>query len=252
MSSMLDTGTTARRRTAQTATWSNRRVAAALVLAAWASLFWFLLLSDRVGLYLSTRTSWVVPMAAVTLSVATASLLVAARGGRREALHVDEAIWMTVLVMPVVLLLALPPTTLGSFSATRKSQFAGSSLASVSSGLDETGEVTLLTLAVAKTSVAGSELLVKRGGAEVDFVGIVARDSSMPPDELLLTRYVVTCCVADATVVQVRVVNVTPGLFESDDWIEVRGRVYAIGREVIVDAASVEEVAPPERPYLSP
>jgi uncharacterized membrane protein YcgQ (UPF0703/DUF1980 family) len=62
----------------------------------------------------------------------------------------------------------------------------------------------------------------------------------------------VTCCTADATVVQVRVVNVTPGRFGPDDWIEVKGRIYPIGREVIVLASSIEEVTRPDRPYLTP
>ena len=68
----------------------------------------------------------------------------------------------------------------------------------------------------------------------------------------MLSRYVVTCCTADASVVQVRVVNVTPGLFVPDDWIEVRGQLYPIGREVIVVASSIEEVPRPDRPYLTP
>ncbi|HEY1126539.1 MAG TPA: hypothetical protein VGF83_02150, partial [Actinomycetota bacterium] len=42
------------------ATWSHGRVAGGLVLAVWAALFWFLLLTGRDDLYLSTRTSWVV------------------------------------------------------------------------------------------------------------------------------------------------------------------------------------------------
>ena len=46
--------------------------------------------------------------------------------------------------------------------------------------------------------------------------------------------------------------NVTPGLFAPDDWIDVRGQIYPIGREVIVDASSIAEVARPDHPYLTP
>jgi uncharacterized membrane protein YcgQ (UPF0703/DUF1980 family) len=67
----------------------------------------------------------------------------------------------------------------------------------------------------------------------------------------MLTRYVVSCCVADATVASVRVVNVTPGRFDENDWVEVTGTIYPIGREVIVDATSVGDVPRPDRPYLS-
>ena len=51
---------------------------------------------------------------------------------------------------------------------------------------------------------------------------------------------------------QVRVVNVTPGQFANEDWVEVTGTIYPIGREVIVDASGIAEVARPDRPYLTP
>jgi putative membrane protein len=79
----------------------------------------------------------------------------------------------------------------------------------------------------------------------------VTRYADTPADELLLTRYVVTCCVADATIAQVRVVNVTPGAFEENEWIEVTGPIYSLGREVIVNATSIQAVDRPDRPYLS-
>ena len=43
------------------------------------------------------------------------------------------------------------------------------------------------------------------------------------PDEFLLTRLIITCCVADATIAQVRVVGVPPGKFASNDWVNVTG-----------------------------
>ena len=61
-----------------------------------------------------------------------------------------------------------------------------------------------------------------------------------------------TCCVADATTAQVRVVNVPPGKFQTNDWVQVRGPIYPLGKQVIVNATSVEEVARPAGPYLTP
>jgi uncharacterized membrane protein YcgQ (UPF0703/DUF1980 family) len=62
----------------------------------------------------------------------------------------------------------------------------------------------------------------------------------------------VTCCVADATIAEVRVVNVTPGQFENEDWVQVTGTIFPIGREVIVDASDITAVERPDRPYLTP
>jgi len=47
-------------------------------------------------------------------------------------------------------------------------------------------------------------------------------------------------------------VNVTPGRFDENDWVRVRGQIFPLGREVIVTADSVEEVPRPDRPYLTP
>ena len=54
-----------------------------MVLAAWAGLFWFLWISGREAFYLSTRTDWVVPIAAVLLTAATVGRL--GVGPRRRA-----------------------------------------------------------------------------------------------------------------------------------------------------------------------
>ncbi|MGQ0670412.1 MAG: TIGR03943 family putative permease subunit [Actinomycetota bacterium] len=232
--------------------WSRPRIAGTSVLAAWATLFWFLLLSGRVNLYLSTRTSWVVPVGAALLTVASIGRLAAARVRHPEMLRRREAVVMALMVLPVVVVLALPPATLGSFSASRRSEFSSGGLTTFYGTFDETSEVTLLMVAAGQTSDAGSELLAKRAGSEVDFVGFVVRNPDTPADELLLTRYVITCCVADATTVQVRVVNVTPGQFSENDWVEVRGQIYPLGREVIVTATAVENVSRPQTPYLSP
>ena len=61
-----------------------------------------------------------------------------------------------------------------------------------------------------------------------------------------------TCCVADATIAEVRVVNVTPGQFANEDWVQVTGTIFPIGREVIVDASDIVAVERPDHPYLTP
>ena len=43
-------------------TWSQARLFVGVVVGMWAVMFWFLFLSGRVYLCLSTRTAWVVPV----------------------------------------------------------------------------------------------------------------------------------------------------------------------------------------------
>jgi uncharacterized repeat protein (TIGR03943 family) len=232
--------------------WSQSRVAGGLVLSAWAAMFWFLYLTGRVNLYLSTRTSWVVPVGAVLLTLAAVGRLASARGPSREPLRRREAVVMTLMVLPVVVVMTLPTATLGTFSASKKTSFSSGGTATFYGDITATSEITLLSVAAAQTSDAGATALAKRAGSDVDFVGFVTRYPDTPVDELLLTRYVITCCVADATIVQVRVVNVPPGKFQANDWVDVKGQIYPLGREVIVNASSVVGVARPAKPYITP
>lgn len=230
--------------------WSPVRVAGTVVLGAWATLFWFLLVSGRDAFYLSTRTEWVVPVAAVLLTLATLGRLASARAAQTEPLRSRELGVMIGMVVPVLLITILPPATLGSFSAGKRSAVAGAGF-SASTGDIATGDLTLVDVATAQTTPEGERALARRAGEQVDFIGFVTRYADTPADEFLLTRYVVSCCVADATVAQVRVVNVTPGGFEDNEWVEVTGTIYPIGREVIVNASTIQGVSRPERPYLS-
>jgi putative membrane protein len=231
--------------------WRTSRVAGAAVLAAWAGLFWFLLLSGRDALYLSTRTAWVVPVGAVLLTVAALGRLASARTRAPAPMTLREAWALAFMVVPVVLVLTLPPATLGSFSAGKRAGFASAGIAT-SGGGAETGAISLVDVAAAQTTRGGETALAGRAGERVDLVGFVVRYPDTPADELLLTRYIVTCCVADATVAQVRVVNVQPGAFSANEWVDVTGAIYPLGREIIVNATSVVAVPRPEHPYLTP
>lgn len=241
----------ARAETAPPRRWSARGVAGSIVLGAWAALFWFLWLSGREAFYLSTRTDWVVPVAAVLITVATIGRLASARTTTPQPLSVRELWIMGLMVVPVVLVLAAPPRTLGTFSASKRAAFSGTGFATSATDIGS-GELTLIDVAAGQTSPEGERALAARAGETIDFVGFVSIRDDTPAGEVLLTRYVVTCCVADATITQVRVVNVTPGEFADEEWVEVTGTIYPIGREVIVDATDIVKVPRPDRPYLTP
>jgi uncharacterized repeat protein (TIGR03943 family) len=194
---------------------------------------------------------WVVPVAAILLTAATLGRLVTARSSTPEPLERRELAVMAAMVVPVLLVMVLPQATLGTFSAAKRSGFAGSGISASASDIGQ-GELTLVDVAAAQTTPEGEKALAKRAGASVNFVGFVTRYGDTPADEFLLTRYVVTCCVADATVAQVRVVNVTPGAFDDNQWVDVRGTIYPLGREVIVNASDISAVPRPAKPYLTP
>jgi uncharacterized repeat protein (TIGR03943 family) len=133
----------------------------------------------------------------------------------------------------------------------RRAGFVGAGV-SVPAPDISTGQLTFIDVAAAQTTKVGLAAIRGRAGEAVTLEGFVWRDASAAAGEILLTRYVITCCVADATSAQVRVVNVPPGRFAPDDWVRVSGRIYPLGTEILVDATRVVGIPRPSRPYLSP
>lgn len=230
--------------------WDHARLSGAAVLGAWSILFWFLLMTGRVSLYLGARTSWIAPVGAIILGAACVGLLTTARGESGRVTSRRDAAVAALLIVPVVVVLASPRAALGTFSASRKTEFSGAGLWTYWGTFDESSQITLLFVTAAKYWPEAGALLSRRAGSDVAFIGFVDRDSSSAPDEFMLRRFVVTCCVADAAIVGVRVVDVAPGQVATGDWVQVRGRIYPVGNQIIVTAVSIEPVDTPEDPYL--
>jgi uncharacterized repeat protein (TIGR03943 family) len=229
--------------------WSSSRIAQAVALAAWAGLFWFLLLADRTSLYLSSRTAWVVPVGAILLTLAAVGRLATARTPNAGPLGRSTVWAVGFVLLPVVAILVLPPAALGSYAASRRSLSSG--LVASGPELEAGDAVTLAAVAAAGWSDDARRSLVARAGSQVSFEGIVTKRDGQAADEFMLTRFIVSCCVADALSVQVRVVGAVPGEFEEDDWVRVEGAFYPVGQEVVVDASDIEPIPQPNDPYLN-
>lgn len=93
-------------------------------------------------------------------------------------------------------------------------------------------------------------------GQDADVIGFVYRDDRFGADEFFLTRFVVSCCVADAAVAGVMVRVPPDTALEADQWVRITG-TFAPGT---FDGAAVpvlvaDSIAPadiPEQPYLYP
>jgi uncharacterized repeat protein (TIGR03943 family) len=229
--------------------WSPLRVMSSIALASWAALFWFLIVSERTSLYLSSRTAWVVPMGAIILTIATAGRLVSARRPEPEPISRRDALGLGLIILPVVTVLALPPAALGGYAASRRSSLTSGSFVSSAEDI-KSGDLSLVDVSGALTSPDAMRALVQRAGDDVDFTGFVTKDGGMAANEFILNRFLISCCVADALSAEVRVVGTPPGGFKTDEWVHVEGQVYPVGKEIIVDASDVEKVKRPKHPYL--
>jgi uncharacterized repeat protein (TIGR03943 family) len=89
-----------------------------------------------------------------------------------------------------------------------------------------------------------------------DVIGFVYRDDRLPAGHFMVSRFIVTCCAADASGVGMIVHwpnNASPA---DNTWVRVRGPVTATafnGKPApLVEASSVEVVPQPDRPYMYP
>lgn len=228
-----------------------RRLLGALVLGSWCALFWFLLATDRTPLYLSSRTDWLVPVGAAILTGATVGRVLSLRAARPEPASRSELLGSAVLIVPVIVVLALPPASLGAFAASRRGGLSTAGISATAAEISE-GDITLVDVASALRAPDAMEALRERAREQVSFVGFVSTDPSDPADAFTLNRFIISCCVADALVVKVRVVGAPPGYAQEDDWVRVTGAIFPLGSEVAVEAAGVEKVPRPKHPYLNP
>ena len=81
--------------------------------------------AGHTSLYLSSRTAWLVPLGAVLASAGALGRLASARVRDPETLGSRETWAIGIIVLPVVLLLTLPPTTLDSYAVSRRSNSTG-------------------------------------------------------------------------------------------------------------------------------
>lgn len=230
--------------------FSVPRLLNALVLGAWATLFWILMLTGRTSLYLAARVDWLVEVGAIGFTLLALGRLLTARAYGVQRAGPRDAARLGLVALPVVLTLALPTPSLGSFAVSRRTVAAGGFVAAPED--ISSGDLSLVDVAGATRDREAMRTLTRRAGDEVSFVGFVTHDSNQGADEFFLNRFLVVCHVGDALNVQVRVVGAPPGTVKADDWVHVSGKLYPLGREVIVDADDVEVIDKPKRPYLYP
>lgn len=174
--------------------------------------------------------------------------------------------WLGLLLVaaPMILGLALPPRPLGaSAMAGRELRLDGAGLSSSTVAFErrlrspQAGRNILdwlysFQLAADKSSLEGEA---------VDVVGFVYRDEqrlgggSEQPG-FFVSRFTLSCCVADASPVSLLVRHADADSLASDAWVRVKGRLKVEtlgGRQLpVVEAEDIQPVPVPAQPYLYP
>jgi uncharacterized repeat protein (TIGR03943 family) len=93
-------------------------------------------------------------------------------------------------------------------------------------------------------------------GQEARVIGFVYHDKRYGEGHLVLTRFIVSCCVADASVVALVVATPDAESFADNQWVEVAGifepSEFEAWRPPVLVAQSITPVGVPKQPYLYP
>ena len=217
------------------------RIARGVALATWGGFFVYLLVSGRATTYIGPKTTWVVTLGAVALPVVALAYLWGARGARRTTTP-RELGTNVLLVSPILLALMVPAPSLGALAVKNKqSKHAAPPLEAAVEG-----QIRLYEIAWAAESSKFAAANDITAGLPVDFAGFV---SEAPKDgKLVLSRFFVTCCAADATAYSVTVTGAPS--FPVDTWVQVRGKLAGRpGYTLTVAADEAHKVSEPSNPY---
>lgn len=91
-------------------------------------------------------------------------------------------------------------------------------------------------------------------GQKVKVQGFVVHSQTLPKDHLLISRFVLTCCAADAYPISLPVkLPQSRDAYKPDAWFEVKGQMItetlAGKRQLTVQAATLNEIPEPKNPY---
>ena len=89
---------------------------------------------------------------------------------------------------------------------------------------------------------------------KVNIQGFVVYPPELPPEYLLLSRFIITCCAADAYPVGLPVKLIQNSqVYPPDTWLEVEGKMIVgkLGdkRQLIIQASSLKQIPEPKNPY---
>jgi putative membrane protein len=168
---------------------------------------------------------------------------------------------VALVLMPIVLGLAVPPQPLGASALANREINAGLTESSMpgivgaTANLPTTEKNILDWWRTFRTSQAVNED-ERIIGQEARVLGFVYQDERYGEGHLMVVRYTVSCCVADASALALVVASPEASVLENDQWVEVSG-VFAPGdlpgwKMPVLVAHSIAPVSVPDQPYLYP
>jgi len=229
----------------------------AVVLLGLAVYFGVNILSGNVTNYINTRFVWLSYVAVLIFGLLGVSSLLMLRNGRAfnrgdDHQPINLPIVM-IMAIPLVLGTLIPSQPLGADAidgAVSFNAFAGLNASVVQKDPLERDVLDWARMFTADKAPGTFN------GQQADIVGFVYTEPTYPEDTVMVARFTVSCCVADASPIGLPVYWPDADTLESGQWVRVSGAFDArdfrgqLTPTLIADAVTLTEQ--PEHPYLYP
>jgi putative membrane protein len=179
-----------------------------------------------------------------------------------EHAHSHDVSWvgLLLLAMPVVLGLLVEPRPLGAAALQNREINFGSSGSIVSANAPEGSQLSVIANAGERNILDWLYLFQRSNnpnnfnGEEAHVIGFVYHDDRFGSDQFMVSRFTVSCCVADASPIGLIVEWPDTAVLTPDSWVEVTGTIQArtfngVEMPVLV-ASSITPTETPSQPYL--
>jgi uncharacterized repeat protein (TIGR03943 family) len=239
----------------------------ALILILMAIFFTQKFVSGELYYYIGPRFAWLTLVGVMLLILLAGAIQLALM---REAPHAHEhpdhahhhdpdrvSVWTLLIVaLPLILGVAVPARPLDASAVSARGVST-----SLTSAADVSGS--LLAILPSERNVLDWVRVMSSNpdpasldGVEAEMLGFVYRDIRFSAEQFMVSRFTLSCCVADATAIGVVVQDSAALEFETNQWVLVRG-TFTEGTldGMALPVLIAEEIIPvqePEQPYLFP
>ena len=212
--------------------------------------------------YIGARFGWLALLAAVVFIILGIAALRDPHNEAEDHAHEHShehpaSRWpLAILAVPLVLGVVIPARPLGAIEVANQGVTTGVS----APGADVR---TSLTIVPAERNVLDWVRAIGAAsdpaaldGQEVNVVGFVYRDVRYRADQIMVARFAVSCCVADARAMGLVVQIADAAQYKTGAWVQVKG-VFQTGSLdssplPVVAAREIKPVEQPAQPYLYP
>lgn len=222
--------------------------------------FLYNILSGSLTNYINERFAWLSWVAVLLFGIlGVGALWEALRGGDDHAHHDHDhshaVSWpvLGIIAVPLVLGTLVPSRPLGSAAIDGNISLTAASVTTATTFTTDPLQWNVLDWL---RTFNATDDLSKLNGRQANVTGFVYTEPSFPENTLMVARFTVSCCVADASAIGLPVYWEGAADLKADTWIQVEG-TFEVGpfrddTVPILKASRIQVVDQPEHPYLYP